>query len=152
MAPTSEEKPISSRNICSRRGKRVPSREGWEQMEWKSFSPSRRRAAGSEVHHLTRLSAGGCCRPGLHLHTCFSSCSKAGGEMGGRSALIVLSSKSKPDLDLVPEAMPLGMMRFSISAESQQGEVGVVFITHVKEVRTVCTSGGKVELNQGRER
>lgn len=72
--------------------------------------------------------------------------------MGGRSALIVLSSESKPDLDLVPEAMPLGMMRFSVSAESQQGEVGVVFITHVKEVRTVCTSGGKVELNQGRER
>lgn len=72
--------------------------------------------------------------------------------MGGKSTLIVQSSKSKPDLDLVPEATPLGMMRFSISAEPQQGEVGVVFITHVREVRTVCTSGGEVELNQGRER
>lgn len=84
MAPTSEGKPISSRNICSRRGKRVPSREGWEQMERESFSSSCRRAAASEVHHLARLPAGWWCRrPGLHPHVFFSSCSKAGRELGG---------------------------------------------------------------------
>lgn len=129
MAPTSEGKPISSRNICSRRGKRVPSREGWEQMERESFSSSCRRAAASEVHHLARLPAGWWCRrPGLHPHVFFSSCSKAGRELGGcvwKSALIVQCSKSKPNLDLVPEATPLAVTRFSISPHACRAAVGL---------------------------
>lgn len=90
-------------------------------MERESFSSSRRRAAASEVHHLARLPAGWCRRPGLHPH---AACSNAGRELGegGRNALIVRCSKSKPDLDLVPEATPLVVTQFSIShmpAESQ---------------------------------
>lgn len=49
-------------------------------MEQESFSSSRRRAAASEVHHLARLPAGGCRRPGLRPRASLSPRSKAGGE------------------------------------------------------------------------
>lgn len=60
MAAASEEKPISSRNICSRHGKQVPARGGWEQMEQQSFSSSCLRPTASDAHHPCPASLSSC--------------------------------------------------------------------------------------------
>lgn len=64
MAPASEGKPISSRNICSQCGKRAPSEGGWEQMEQESFSSSCHRPTAGEAHHPSP------CFPLLSLQSC----------------------------------------------------------------------------------
>lgn len=132
MAPTSEGKPISSRNICSQHGKWVPSWGGWEQMEQESFSSSCHRPTASEVHHPSP------CFPLLLLRS-------SRGAGGGKKHFNCSLQQGYPSLNPVPEATLLLARHFSISrmpAEPQSAWEERSASPTSGKVRTVSASGG----------